>query len=131
MADIPEEYRDLLVRPVVVSLGVTLPNGRLQVLPIWCDYDGGRVRINTATTTARYQAWQTQPQATVLAVDPDDPFRYLEIRGRVVAIETAGADAHIDALSRKYLGVDTFPWHNPSVTRAICSIQPERVITSG
>jgi len=46
-------------------------------------------------------------------------------------METAGADAHIDALSRKYLGVDTFPWHNPSVPRAICSIQPERVITSG
>jgi PPOX class probable F420-dependent enzyme len=131
VAEIPAAYLDLFERPVVVSLGVRLPHGQLQVLPIWCDYDGTHIRVNTADTTARYRAWQQHPQATVLAVDPDNPFRYVEARGRVVQLTTEGANPHIDALSKKYLGEDTFPWHAPNVTRVICSIELERVTTSG
>lgn len=131
MATIPHAFLDLFERPVVVSLGVTLPGGAVQVAPIWCDYDGECIRVNTATDTARYRAWQTQPAATVLAVDPDNPYRYLEARGRVVRFDAEGALAHIDALAKKYLGLEHFPWHSPDVTRVICSIAVERVVTSG
>lgn len=131
MATIPDVYHDLLTRPVVVALSVTLPTGLLQVTPDRRDYDGEHIRVNTADSTARYRAWQTHPEATVLAIDPGNPYRYLELRGRVGRFETEGANEHIDTLAQKYMGIERFPWHDSSVTRVICYIAPERVVTSG
>ena len=64
-------------------------------------------------------------------IDPDNPYRYLEIRGRVVEITEQGADAHIDKMAKKYLGVDKYPYRQPSETRVIYKIQPEHTSTMG
>lgn len=128
MAEIPQKYRDLLDRPIFVSLGTILPNGTIQVTPVWCDFDGTYIRINTSTNRQKYKDMVARPQVTVMAFDPDNPYRYMEVRGKVAWTSKEGADAHIDKLAHDYMGVDTYPYHNSAEQRVICYIEPEKVL---
>ena len=131
MVEIPAKYKDLLERPIVVSLATVLPDGRPQVTPVWCDLHDGRIRINTAKGRRKHRDMVERPQVTVMALDPENPFRYLEVRGRVVEITEEGADALIDLLAKQYLGVDVYPNHNPDETRITCTIEPEVISAMG
>ena len=131
MTQIPEQYRDLLEEPVTASLATVLPNGQPQVTPVWCDMEGGLIRVNTAKGRQKYKAMLERPQVTVMAVDPGNPYRYLEVRGRVARIEEEGADAHIDLLAKQYMGVDRYPNHDPAQTRVIAYIEPVKVSGQG
>lgn len=128
MVEIPDNVRDLLGAPVVVSLATTLPDGQPQVTPVWCDVEGGRIRVNTAKGRQKHKDMVARPRVTVMGLDPNNPFRYVEVRGEVTEISEDGADAHIDKLAHDYLGVDTYPNHTPAETRVICYIEPRRVI---
>lgn len=132
MATVPTQYRDLLdERPVLVSLATVQPDGQPQVTPVWLDMEGDRLRVNTAKGRQKHLNMDERKMVTVLAVDPDNPFRYIEVRGRVTEIREEGGDAHIDALATKYLGVDVYPGHTPDETRIICYVEPTRVYASG
>jgi PPOX class probable F420-dependent enzyme len=132
MATIPQEYRDLLdTRPVLVSLATVQPDGQPQVTPVWIDMEGEQLRVNTAKGRQKHINMEQRPMVTVLATDPDNAFRYIEVRGRVTRITEEGGDAHIDRLAKKYLGVDSYPYRNPAETRIVCYIEPTRVIASG
>jgi PPOX class probable F420-dependent enzyme len=131
MATIPEEYRDLLDGPVVVSLATVLADGQPQVHPVWADFDGEYVRLNTGAGRAKHRNMEDRPHVTVLAVDPQNPFRWMEVRGKVVKTDLDGADAHIDKLAKDYLGVDVYPGHTPDEDRIIAYVEPTRVIASG
>ena len=131
MIEIPDSHRDLFERPVTVALATILPSGQPQVTPVWCDVTDGRIRINTAAGREKHKAMTARPQVTVMALDPENPFRYLEVRGRVVAMTEEGGDAHIDALAKKYLGVDVYPNHTADETRVIVSIEPEKASGMG
>ena len=127
MVPIPDQHRDLLAAPVYVGLATVLPSGQPHVVPVWCDLDDGYIRINMAAGTRKHRDIVERPRVTVLAVDPANPYRYLEVRGRVARMTEDGADAHIDKLAKDYLGADTYPFRNPAETRIICSIEPEKV----
>ncbi|HUG16790.1 MAG TPA: PPOX class F420-dependent oxidoreductase [Thermomicrobiales bacterium] len=131
MATIPTEYRDLLDRPILVSLATIQPDGQPQVHPVWADLDGTHVRVNTAQGRRKHLNMQERPKVTVLVTDPDDAFRWMEIRGTVRKVATDGADAHIDKLARDYMGVEVYPNHRPDESRIICYVEPTRVIASG
>ena len=132
MASVPQEYRDLLdTRPVLVSLATVQPDGQPQVTPVWIDMEGELLRVNTASGRQKHINMEQRPMVTVLAVDPDNAFRFVEVRGRVSRITEEGGDAHIDALAKKYLGADSYPYRNPAETRIVCYIEPTRVIASG
>lgn len=128
MTPIPEDYRDLLEHPVVVSLATILPNGQPQVTPVWCDLDNGYIRVNTDARRAKYKNMLERPEVAVLAVDPRNPLRYLEIRGRVTHTSTEGASEHIDKLSKEYTNGQLYS-HLPGEQRVICYIEPEKVLT--
>ena len=72
-----------------------------------------------------------RPQVALSIADPDDPYRYLEIRGRIVEITEEGADDHIDSLAKKYMGVDTYPLRSEGEVRVIYKIMPERFSSMG
>src|SRR5690349_6643060 len=110
MAAIPEEFRDLFERPVVASLATLLPDGSPQVTPVWCDLDGGFIRVNTAKERQKYRDMVARPQVTIMALDPENWGRYIEVRGRVARWTEEGADAHIDHLAKKYLGAVSYPF---------------------
>jgi PPOX class probable F420-dependent enzyme len=132
MATVPQEYRDLLDdRPVLVSLATIQPDGQPQVTPVWINMEGDLLRVNTAKGRQKHINMAERPMVTVLALDPDNAFRYVEVRGRVASITEEGGDAHIDALAKKYLGAESYPVRIPAETRLVISIEPTRVLASG
>jgi PPOX class probable F420-dependent enzyme len=124
---IPESHLELFERPVIGNLASLLPDGLIQVNPVWVDYDGTYVRFNSAQGRQKDKNLKKNAIATMLLVDPENPYFWVEIRGRVVEITTEGADAQIDSLAKKYLGADSYPWRKPEEVRLTYKIQPERV----
>ena len=125
MASIPDEYLDLFQqKKAIANLATIMADGTPQVTPVWFDYKDGKVRVNTAK--GRVKARTLKPGAAVaLAIlDPDNPYRYVQVRGRVVNATENGADAHIDALAKKYLGKDTYPFRRPGEVRVMYEIEP-------
>ena len=100
---IPDSHKDLLERPVVVALVTIMPDGQPQATPVWCDFDGEYVRINTARGRQKDKNMQARARVSILAIDPSDPYRWMEIRGEVAEITEEGAVEHIEALSQKYV----------------------------
>lgn len=128
---IPDSHKKFFEQPIVANLATLLPDGRPQVNPVWCDYDGTHVRVNTSQGRQKAKNLRARKFATLLLVDPQNPFSWIEVRGRVAEVTTAGADEHIDRLAKKYLGLDKYPHRQPGEVRVIYKIEPERVMTSG
>jgi PPOX class probable F420-dependent enzyme len=128
---IPDKYRDLFTKRAFASLGTLMPDGSPQVTPVWCDSDGEHVIVNSAKGRQKDKNIRRDPRVALAVIDPDNPYRYLEIRGRVVEIIEHGADAHIDKMAKKYLGADKYPYRQPGEVRVMYKIQPERVSTMG
>jgi PPOX class probable F420-dependent enzyme len=131
---IPDSHKDLLERPIVVSLATVNPSGQPQVTPVWCDYDGTYVRVNSARGRQKVKNMEERPSVTVLSIDPENTQRWIEVRGKVEEISEEGADDHINLLSRQYKGIDYFtayPQNRGTQTRVIFKIRPTRVIVYG
>ncbi len=101
---IPEQLLDLLLRPIVAALATILPDGQPQVTPVWCSYDGTHVIVNATADRQKHHNMVDHPQVTLLVVDPDNQFRYLEIRGLVETITAEGGGESMDELSLHYTG---------------------------
>lgn len=126
MADIPDTYRDLFTKKAFAHLATVGGNGQPQVTPVWCDFDGTHVRINTAKGRTKERNVGANPRVALSIQDPDNPYRYLQVRGRVVEMTEHGADGHIDALAKKYLDQDRYPYRRPGEVRVMVKILPER-----
>lgn len=129
--EIPASHRDLLTSKALCHLATLSPSGRPQVTPVWFDYDGKVIRVNSAKGRAKDRNMRHDARVALSILDPDNAYRYLEIGGKVVEITEKGADAHIDALTRHYMGLDTYPFHDPAITRVIYVIEPTRFSTMG
>jgi PPOX class probable F420-dependent enzyme len=127
MATIPASHTDLLTRPTFANVATLNSDGSPQVTPVWVDYDGTHVLINTARGRVKARNLAREPRVAVAISDPEDPYRYLSIQGRVVEMTEAGGDAHIDKMAKKYLDKDTYPYRTPGEVRVIVKIAPEKV----
>jgi PPOX class probable F420-dependent enzyme len=126
MPAIPEKYLDLLQqKKAFASLATVMADGSPQVTPVWFDYQDGRVRVNTAKGRVKARNMKTGAPVALAIVDPDNPYRYLQIRGRVGRITEDGAVEHIDLLAKKYLGHDKYTLGQPGEVRVIYEIEPE------
>jgi PPOX class probable F420-dependent enzyme len=125
MAAIPEKYLDLLQRKkAFANLATTMPDGSPQVTPVWFDYHEGRIRVNTAKGRVKARNMKTCVPVALAIMDPDNPYRYLQVRGHVGRVVEAGADRHIDLLAKKYLDKDKYPFGQPGEMRVIYEIEP-------
>jgi PPOX class probable F420-dependent enzyme len=131
MAAIPDQYKDLLEKKAFAHLGTLMKDGSPQVTPVWFDHDGTHIRINSAKGRWKDKNMRNRPQVALSILDPDNPYRYMQIRGKVVDVTEAGADAHIDSLAKKYLGQDKYPFRQPGEERVIYKVTVERVTTMG
>jgi len=128
---IPEKFQDLLEKKIFVSLATLMPDGRPQVTPVWFDFDGKHVVINSAKGRVKDRNMRRDPRVALLFIDSENPYRHLQVQGRVVEITESGADQHIDKLAKKYLDKDKYPFRQPGEVRVIYKIEPERAVTMG
>jgi PPOX class probable F420-dependent enzyme len=132
MTDIPAGFLDLLTEKKAFAHIATLqPDGSPQVTPVWFDYTNGLVRVNTAKGRIKARNLSVGSKVALSILDPDNAYRYIQIRGTVSKETTDGAVAHIDSLAKKYLGKDVYPWHNEKETRVIYEITPSAAQTMG
>jgi PPOX class probable F420-dependent enzyme len=132
MATIPAPFLDLLTtKPAFANVATLNPDGSPQVTPVWVDYDGTHVLINTAKGRVKAKNLAREPRVALSIADPDNPYRYLGVQGRVVEMTENGGDAHIDKMAKKYLGKDSYPFRAPGEVRLIVRISPDKVHTNG
>ncbi len=131
MAAIPDKYLDLVSeKKAFANLATLMADGTPQVTPVWFDVVDGIVRVNTAQGRVKARNMVEGAPVALSIMDPDNPYRYVQIRGHVSRTTTDGAEAHIDALSHKYMGID-YPFREPGSVRVICEIEPTKVSASG
>jgi PPOX class probable F420-dependent enzyme len=132
MAEIPAAYMDLLQQKTTfANLATVMKDGSPQVTPVWFDYTNGHVRVNTAKGRVKARTLKVGARVAMAMMDPDNPYRYLQIRGQVVKATEEGASAHIDSLAKKYLGKDKYPFSQPGEVRIMYDIEPLAVQVMG
>lgn len=134
--DIPDSFRDLIDGPVVVSFATTMPDGQPQLTVVWCNSDAEHVLVNTARGRQKDKNISRDPHVSLLAVDPDNVYRYIEVRGIVEEITEEGAVDHINELARLYTGQPGYYGYvaasetGKMETRVLYRIRPTRVRVS-
>jgi PPOX class probable F420-dependent enzyme len=131
MATIPASHADLLTKPAFANLATLNPDGSPQVTPVWVDFDGSHVIVNTARGRVKAKNLAREPRVALSIADPANPYRYLGIQGRVVEMTEKGGDAHIDKMAKKYLGKDSYPGRKAGEVRIVVKIEPDKVHTNG
>ena len=132
MAVIPENFRDLLEqKKAFAHLATIMRDGSPQVTPVWFDYTGGMIRVNTAKGRVKARNLREGAPVALSIMDPDNAYRYIQIRGRVKRGVEAGADQHIDSLAKKYLGKDKYPFGQPGEIRVMYEIEPSAANAMG
>jgi len=132
MAVIPDKFLDLLQeKKAFANLATLMPDGTPQVTPVWFDYTDGVIRVNTAKGRVKARNMKEGAPVALAIMDPDNPYRYIQIRGRVRRVVEVGADQHIDSLAKKYLGKDKYPFAQPGEVRVMYEIEPLAVNTMG
>ena len=127
----PPAPRDVFDKTAFAHVPTVGAAARPQSTPVWVDYDGTHVRFNTARGRIKDRNLERNPQVALSVLDPDNPYRYLQVRGRVVEMTEQGADAHIDALAKKYLDQDRYPFRRPGEVRVMVKIAPDSVQSMG
>lgn len=107
------------------------PDGSVHAAPVWVDVQDGRPVLNTAEGRAWPRNLERDPRVTLVVQNAENPYEYVSIRGRVAERTREGADAHIDALAKKYLDQDSYPFRQPGEERVIIRIEPDYVHVSG
>jgi PPOX class probable F420-dependent enzyme len=128
---VPEKYADLFKKKAFANLSTLMRDGSPQVTPVWVDYDGRYVRFNSALGRVKDKNIRRDPRVSLAIQDPENPYRYVEIRGKVVEITQNGADDHINSLSQKYLGNPVYPYRQPGEVRVTYKIEPQKFSSNG
>lgn len=125
-ASLSDDVLALLRRPLMAHVATVMPDGTPQSTPVWIDTDGTDVLFNTAKGRVKHRNLLQNPAVALSFVDDENPYRMIEIRGRAELTEE-GADEHIDAMARKYLGQDSYPFRQPGEERIIVRVSPTAV----
>ena len=100
-------------------------DGTIHGVPVWVDIQDGQPVLNTAEGRAWPRNLERDPRVTLTVQNMDNPYQYLEIRGRAATPEREGADEHIDAMAKKYMDKDEYPLRQPGEQRVIIRVEPE------
>ena len=118
MATIPDAYLDLLTqKKAFADLATLMPDGTPQVTPVWFDYTGGVIRVNSAKGRTKVRNMKEGAPVALSIVDPENPYRYLQVRGKVTRVIEEGAGSHISTRWRRSTSART---SIPGRSRAMC-----------
>jgi PPOX class probable F420-dependent enzyme len=130
MASLTDDQKQFLEQPFVGVVTTIRADGSPHSTVVWVDVDNGKVSFNTALGRAKPKHMEQDPRAGVTVVDPNDAFKWVAVDGPA-ELTTDGADAQIDKLAKKYMGVDEYPYRNAEEQRVKVRITPEHVSASG
>jgi PPOX class probable F420-dependent enzyme len=131
MSKLSEKQREFIaVNPYVATVTTLRQDGSPHNTIVWIDAEDGVVTFNTAIGRAKERHMRENPRVAVTVVDPDDAYKWISVSG-LAELTTEGADDQIDRLAKKYLGQDTYPWHDPEQRRITVRIRPEIVDAYG
>ncbi len=123
--------RELLQAKNFCHVGTIRKDGTAHVVPVWVDVENGDVLLNTAEGRAWLANSDRDPRVTLTVQNLEQPYEYVTIRGQVSERTHEGADAHIDALAKKYLDKDEYPFRQPGEVRVKIRVTPEHVAHNG
>lgn len=130
-ATFPEKYLDLFQKKAFAAFTTLMPDGSPQTTPVWVDHQNGEVWVNSAVGRRKDKNVRRDPRVALAIMDPDNPYRYVEVRGTVTAITEEGAAAHIDSMAKKYLGQDKYPFAQPGEKRVLYKVRIDKALTVG
>ena len=130
-ASVPDSHKDLFQNPAFGSFTTLMPDGSPQTTPVWVDFQDGKVIVNTALGRQKDKNVRRDPRVAITLMDPENPYRYLEVRGKVEEITQEGAEQHIDKMAKKYLGKDKYPFAQPGEQRVLLKVTPEKFSAMG
>ena len=122
---IPTEFHDLLESRAFAFVSTLGKSGEPQVNPIWFLWDGSQIRFGVLEGRQKYRNLVRDNRIAIAIANPDNPYRYLEVRGRVVNIAPDEDDAVFNAISLKYTGVPFNPDQEP-FARFVATVEVER-----
>ncbi|MBW3588708.1 MAG: PPOX class F420-dependent oxidoreductase [Actinobacteria bacterium] len=128
-ATVPQSHRDILEKKGFAHVATIGPDGEPHSNPVWFDFDGTHVLISQTTSRQKMANFNRDPRVALSVLDPDDPYRYLEIRGTIADIQKDTSHGFINSLAKKYMGKDEYP--EPGEGRVIVKIAPERFTSMG
>ena len=128
---VPDSHKDLFQKPAFGSFTTLMPDGSPQTTPVWVDFQDGKVIVNTALGRQKDKNVRRDPRVAITLMDPENPYRYLEVRGKVEEITQEGATQHIDKMAKKYLGKDKYPFAQPGEQRVLLKVTPEKFSAMG
>ena len=129
---IPEKFLPVLTdKKAFAHLGTLMPDGSPQVTPVWFFYKDGKFVVNTARGRVKDRNMSKNALVALSITDPDNPYSHIAVRGKVVKTTEAGADANIDAMAKKYMGDDKYPYRQPGEVRVMYEIEPVSVSSDG
>jgi PPOX class probable F420-dependent enzyme len=128
---VPTSHADLLESTALAHVATIGPNGEPQANPVWFGWDGKHLKFSLTKTRQKSKNLKQDPRVAISIVDPENPYRYLEIRGRQVRVDPDPEKAFIDEMANKYLGVEKYPWSQPGDERIIIVIEPEHTTSMG
>ena len=128
---IPEGYEDILESTALVHVATIGPHGEPQNNPVWFGWDGEHVKISQTKGRQKYRNLGRDPRIAFSIVDPENAYRYIEIRGEVARIEEDPNLDFINAMAKKYLGMDKYPYHQPGDERVVIFTRPEHTTQMG
>jgi PPOX class probable F420-dependent enzyme len=124
---LPEQAKRILDKKTFAHLATLMPDGSPQVTPVWVDYEGDRIVVNTAEGRVKPQNVRNDPRVALSATDPDNPYEAVIVRGRVDEVTHEDADEHIDSMAKKYLDRDRYPFRQSGEQRVKIYVEPEVV----
>ncbi len=131
MTTIPESHSDILETNALAHIATIGPQGEPQNNPVWFGWDGTHVLFSQTKGRQKYHNLQRNPHVAISIVDPQNPYRYLEIRGKIVRIDEDPNLDFINSMAKKYMGVDKYPNHQPGDERVVMVVAPEHTTKMG
>jgi PPOX class probable F420-dependent enzyme len=128
---IPDSHHDLLERPIVAHMATVRADGSPQTNPIWFEWDGAHIKVSGLRTRQKTRNIEHEPRVAFSITDPDNPYRYLEVRGVVERVEDDADYSFIDSLSQRYMGKHPYPWHQPGDERVTSYVRPVKTSSMG
>jgi len=129
--NIPGTHIGILEKQAFASVATIGPDGAPQNNPVWFGWDGEVIRFSQTTTRQKYRNLGRDPRVALSIIDPDDPYRYIEIRGVMAGVEEDSDLEFINSMALKYLGLDRYPWHRQGDERIVVVVQPTHTTVMG